>query len=119
MARGGRGHDRLPIRFKNRAHLDSSHRSTVEPVRDRLRFEVQGEIQRRGRVGECTDADAIDAGLSQRPHGGQIHAAGGFELNRGRHGVAAAHGLGHELRPEVVDQDDVGSAAERTVELLE
>ena len=40
-------------------------------------------------------------------------------LTAGRQVVAAAHGLGHELRPEVVDQDDVGTAGERAVELFE
>ena len=39
--------------------------------------------------------------------------------NLRRRGIAPAHGLGHLLRLEVVDQDDVGGAAERTVELLE
>ncbi len=57
--------------------------------------------------------------MSQRPHRGQIHAAGGFELNRGGHLVAAAHGLGHDVRAKVIDEDDVGTFDERAVELFE
>ena len=73
-------------------------------------IEVERQVQGRGRVGQCTDADAIDACLGQGPNRGQIHAAGGFELDVGRPVVTAAHGLGDELRTEVVDQDDVGPA---------
>ena len=66
-------------------------------------------------MSECADADPIDARLRQGPNRGQIHAARGFELNRGCHAIAAAHGLGDELRPEVIDQDDVRATNERAM----
>ena len=84
-----------------------------------VRFEVERQIQGRRRVGQCADRYAINACLSQGENCGQIDSAGGFELDLGCQGVAAAHGLGDELWPEVVDQDDVGLAGERAFELPE
>ncbi len=113
---GRRGHDRL--RSDSRVSgFGFAHRLTRPSTVFELRFEVERQIQGRRRVGQCADADSINACLSQGPNCGQIHSAGGFELDLGCQGVAAAHGLGDEFRPEVVDQDDVGPAGESALEL--
>ena len=73
-------------------------------------FVIEGQIECRGGMGQRSDADPVDAGLGQGPHGKEIHTAGGLELDLRRGGITPADGLGDVLRAQVVDQDDIGRA---------
>ena len=69
---------------------------------------------------ECvrrSDADAIHTRLGDGAHRGEGHAAGRFQQHCWGNGVAAPHGLAHQLRRHVVQQHDIGTASQRLIQL--
>ena len=77
------------------------------------------EIQGRGRVRQCPDADAVHARLGDPPHRAQVDPAGGLQLDVCPTGVAAADRLGQVLRTHVVQQDEVGPGRQDRFEFAE
>ena len=88
-------------------------------VKERNAIEIEGQIKRRSGMGQRADADPIDAGLGQGSDRKKTYTTGGLELNPGSGGITPSDGLSDLLGPEVVNQDDIGRAIERTIELFE
>ena len=70
-------------------------------------------------MGQRSDADPIDAGLGQSSHRKKTYTTGGLELNPRRGDITPSDGLSDLLGRKVVNQDDIGKALERAIELLE
>ena len=68
---------------------------------------------------EHSHTDAIDSGIGECPDGIQIHSTGRFKLNRGRDLVATPHGVGQEMWPKVVDEDNVGLTNKGNLKLFQ
>ena len=77
---------------------------------------VQTDVERRGGVGEGADADHVDAGLGDRAHALQRHAAGGLQ-----HGLALGprHGDAQLIEAEVVEHDHVRAFGQGLAELIQ
>ena len=114
-----RAESRPRSRFKSTIGVGGKARARVDSSQYRTDFVIKGDVESGGRVGQGTDADAINTGAGQHGYAFKIDSSRSFELDGRSHGVATTNGDSQRLRAEIVDQNDIRSATQRAFKLFE